>query len=73
MVISKRQFKCGRKVLYAVSPLLGAEQAEVGQWPYLLALCYRYTGFKYPTGILVAFASPLGAIYGILSGIPLNR
>ena len=45
------------------------EQAEVGQWPYLLALCYRYRGFKYPPGILVGFASPLEAINSILSGI----
>ena len=46
------------------------EQAEVGQWPYLLALCYRYRGFKYPPGILVGFASLLEAINSILSGIP---
>jgi len=42
----------GRKAVQAVSPLFGAEQAEVGQWPYLLALSYRYRGFKYPPGIL---------------------
>jgi hypothetical protein len=47
----------GRKAVQAVSPLFGAEQAEVGQWPYLLALSYRYRGFKYPPGILVGFSS----------------
>ena len=49
----------GRKAVQAVSPLFGAEQAEVGQWPYLLALSYRYRGFKYPPGILVGFSSRL--------------
>ncbi|QPH40085.1 hypothetical protein [Pedobacter endophyticus] len=37
-------------------PFPGAEQAEVGQWPYLLALSYRYRGFKYPPGILVGLS-----------------
>ena len=49
----------GRKAVRAVSSLFGAEQAEVGQWPYLLALSYRYMGFKYPPGILVGFSSRL--------------
>ena len=38
---------------------LKKELAEVGRLPYLLALCYRYRGVKYPPGILVGFSSPL--------------
>lgn len=36
----------GRKAVQAVSPLFGAEQAEVGQSPTCLPLRYRYRGFK---------------------------
>jgi len=56
----------GRKAVQAVSPLFGAEQAEVGQWPYLLALSYRYRGFKYPPGILVGPFRPIKTVNGIL-------
>lgn len=36
----------GRKAVQAVSPLFGAEQAEVGQSPTCLPLRYRYRDFK---------------------------
>jgi len=51
-------------------PFSGAEQAEVGQLPYLLALCYCYRGFKYPPGILWGTESPFNAINRILHSIP---
>jgi hypothetical protein len=53
---------CGKQLLAVERrfrqsiPFSGAEQAEVGQWPYLLALSYRYRGFKYPPGILVGLS-----------------
>jgi len=63
MAVINMQILARRKKVQFIKKL---EQAEVGQWPYLLALSYRYRGFKYPPGILVGFSSRKITVNGIL-------